>query len=90
MSIRDEFSKELNDSFPDADVNGVLAILRDVLTAHGLQIVPVEPTDEMANRGMSQPAMITAAGPFVVVKAVYEDMIKAAPNPLAEADGEDG
>ena len=77
MSIRDEFSKELNDNFPDADANGVLAILRDVLTAHGLQIVPVEPTEEMERAGFRPRITRTMSGDVVDSRFVYKAMLAA-------------
>ena len=61
-----------------------------VLTAQGLQIVPVEPTEEMVDAGIKSDESIENTSPAFRNMTSYKAMLAAAPDPLAEADGEFG
>ena len=95
MSIRDE----LIEAFDIAGYNEIgyltasnlVDALAQTLTANGLQIVPVEPTNEM-NLAASEYAADSddLDDIFELIIEGRKAMLAAAPNPLAEADGEDG
>jgi len=86
-------------SGPKEYSDSALATLEQFLTAHGLQIVSKEHiTDEMIGIGRGRmtyerACIYTGKTPIeadqIGAKGIYLDMLLKAPNPLAEADGED-
>ena len=98
MSIRDELIEAIKSeiqylylegkSGPQEYSDSALVTLKQFLTAQGLQIVPVEPTEEMCMSGVGY-CLNYEANPENP-KSCYKAMLEAAPNPLAEDDGEDG